>query len=79
VICTLVQIYVLCIIGRIIFSYFPLTPGSTGAQVFSFLYTITEPVLGPLRRIIPTAGPFDFSPVIAIIGIPIIAQALGIC
>ena len=31
------------------------------------LYRITEPVLAPLRRIIPRTGMVDFSPLVAII------------
>ena len=31
------------------------------------LYRITEPVLSPLRRILPRAGMIDFSPLAAII------------
>ncbi|RLD99793.1 MAG: YggT family protein [Aquificota bacterium] len=30
---------------------------------------LTEPVLGPIRRIIPPLGGIDFSPVVAIFGI----------
>ena len=30
-----------------------------------FLWDITEPVLAPIRRAIPTFGGLDFSPVIA--------------
>jgi YggT family protein len=36
--------------------------------VFSFTYTITEPVLGPVRRVMPTIGPIDISPIVVIFG-----------
>ena len=45
------------------------------ATVFSFLYTITEPVLGPLRRVIPPLGGFDLSPIVALIGLQLVAGA----
>ncbi len=32
-----------------------------------FLADVTEPVLGPLRRALPTAGGIDFSPFIALL------------
>lgn len=38
------------------------------------LDAITEPVLQPLRQIMPRLGGFDFSPVVAIILLSIIAQ-----
>jgi YggT family protein len=41
-----------------------------------FLYQITEPILGPLRRAIPPIGMVDISPVIAIILLQIIQQVL---
>ncbi len=60
----ILQFLVLAIIFRIILSWF--APRS--ANTFSIiLYRITEPILEPLRRIIPRAGMFDFSPIIAII------------
>ncbi len=38
------------------------------ANVFTeILFRLTEPVLAPLRRIIPTAGGLDLSPLAAII------------
>jgi len=46
-----------------------------------FLDTITEPVLGPLRRAIPPLGiggmALDLSPLILIIGVNILLGVLG--
>ena len=72
----LVNLYIIAIIGRIILSYFPLQPGGVVAQIFNVLYTITEPVLGPARRIIPPIGMFDFSPIVVIVALEILAGAL---
>jgi YggT family protein len=33
---------------------------------------VTEPVLGPLRRVLPTFGSFDFSPMVALVVIWVI-------
>ena len=71
----LIQLYILAIFARIVLSWFPLSPGGPMASVFSFLYTITEPVLGPLRRVIPPLGGFDLSPIVALIGLQLIAGA----
>jgi YggT family protein len=37
------------------------------SQVSYALYRLTEPVLGPIRRILPDLGGLDFSPVVALI------------
>jgi YggT family protein len=34
------------------------------AMVADFLYRITEPVLGPIRKAMPNLGPIDISPII---------------
>jgi YggT family protein len=72
----LVQLYIIAIIGRIVLSYFPLQPGGVMAQVFSVLYTITEPVLGPARRIIPPLGMFDLSPIVVIFALQIVSGVI---
>jgi YggT family protein len=72
----LVQLYIIAIIARIILSYFPLQPGGVMAQVFSALYNITEPVLGPARRIIPPLGMFDFSPIVVIFALQILSGVI---
>jgi YggT family protein len=40
---------------------FPISPESPVFPVVRFLHTVTEPVLRPMRRIIPPAGMFDLS------------------
>jgi YggT family protein len=36
-------------------------------SVESFLYRVTEPVLGPIRRILPNLGGIDVSPIILLL------------
>jgi len=72
IICALLQVYFLVLIGRIILSWFPVQPGTTMASIASILFELTEPVLGPLRRVIPPLGMFDLSPLVAFIGIQIL-------
>ncbi|MGA0563984.1 YggT family protein [Ancylobacter sp. VNQ12] len=38
-------------------------------SVGEFLWRVTEPVLAPLRRILPNLGGIDISPVVLIIGL----------
>ena len=49
---------------------------STARSVVRFLDAITRPLLGPFRRIIPTLGGIDVSPVILIILLEAADQAL---
>jgi len=60
----LCELLTLAIIFRAILSWFQPRPTS---KLTIILYRITEPLLAPLRRIIPRVGMFDFTPLIAII------------
>ena len=41
-----------------------------------FLFSVTEPILGPIRRALPAMGGMDFSPFIAVIAIQIVQGVL---
>jgi len=78
VICAVLRIYVLVVIARVIFSWVRVTPGTAVASIYSVIYNLTEPVLGPLRRAIPPmrmgAGAIDLSPLIIIIGVQLVCR-----
>jgi YggT family protein len=61
VLCSLIQVYMLVLIVRAIMSWFPIRGDSPFAAVYRVVYDVTEPVLAPMRRIIPPAGMFDLS------------------
>ena len=80
----LLQLYLIVIFVRVILSWFPISPDSPIASIYRFVYAITEPVLGPIRRVMPGVGVggigLDFSPIIVllllqIILIPIVQRA----
>lgn len=73
----LIRLYGYILFARIIFSWFPVSRGGLMEQIYSVLYTITEPVLGPLRRAIPPIGGFDFSPLVAFFGLNILASIVS--
>jgi len=58
-------LYMWIIIGRALISWVNPDPYN---QIVIFLYRVTEPVLGPLRRILPMRNiGMDFSPVIVLL------------
>jgi YggT family protein len=58
----LIWLYVILImIPYAILSWFRIQPGSTLARVQYFLYRATEPLLRPVRRIVPPVGGLDLS------------------
>lgn len=58
----LISIYILLVFIRIIFSWGMV---SYTNRIMRFLVDVTEPLLGPLRRVIPPVGRFDISPIVA--------------
>ena len=69
----LCNVLTLVIIARVIISWFSPRPTNRAGII---IYRITEPFLAPLRRVIPRVGMFDFTPVVAIILLQLIAYLL---
>ena len=65
-----INILTFAIVARALFSWF--SPGFTN-PIARFLFEITEPVLAPIRRVLPRMGMFDFSPIVALV----LLQVLG--
>ena len=76
-ICSLISIYYIVLFARIILSWFPLQPGTGLASIASIVYQLTEPVMGPVRRLIPSIGMIDISPIVVFFGLRILQGALG--
>jgi len=70
----LVSIYIMLVFVRIILSY---TTLGYRNRVMRFLMNVTEPLLGPLRRIVPTVGMFDISPLVAFLILWILQVAIA--
>ena len=68
----LLTLYTFCVFGRILLSWFPISPGTPVATISGVLYSITEPVLGPIRRVLPSIGMFDLSPMIVIFAVNLV-------
>jgi YggT family protein len=70
----LLQIYSLLILIRIVFSWGSV---SYSNPIMKFLVSATDPLLVPLRRVIPPLGMFDISPIIAFLIIWLFQQAIA--
>ncbi len=75
-ICLLLFIYQWVIFARILMSWIRIEPGTPVASIYSVVFNLTEPVLGPLRRAIPPMrmgmAALDLSPIIVFVAIMII-------
>jgi YggT family protein len=75
--CSLISVYFIVLFARIILSWFPMQPGTPMASIASVIYQLTEPVMGPVRRLIPTIGMIDISPIVVFFGLRILQSAIG--
>lgn len=69
----LVNILVIAIFLRAIISWFRLAPDN---PIIVILTQVTEPILAPLRRVIPSLGMFDITPWIAMILLQFLGQLI---
>ena len=69
-----VLVLTFAIIGRALLSWIPNLDYRNPAV--EFLVTVTEPILAPIRAIMPRLGMFDFTPMIAIILLQVIGRIL---
>ena len=60
----LCDVLAILILLRVVVSWYSPRPTN---MLIVILYRVTEPILAPLRRIIPRVGRFDFTPLVAII------------
>lgn len=61
------------ILGRVIISWINLSPDN---PIVVLLYGITEPILAPIRRVLPSMGMLDLSPMVALIVMMILQRVL---
>ena len=57
----IILVYLVILAARAVLSWFPVRGGTFLAQVNTLLFELTEPVLRPVRRVIPPVGMFDVS------------------
>lgn len=70
---TLIDLYSLLILVAVVLSWLRLDPRHPAVQ---FVDTLTEPVLAPIRRLLPPMGGLDFSPLVLLVGLRILRNLL---
>ena len=74
IISLLLQLFELALLARIILSWFPNVDRNN--PIIQFLFDVTEPVLKPIRNLLPPGGMFDFSPLIVFLIIQVLTTVL---
>jgi YggT family protein len=81
IVCFVGYAFILAILLRIVMSWFPLDPDGFGSTVYRFTITVTEPVLGPIRRALPMVRlggmGLDLSPILVLFGVQILLRLIG--
>ena len=77
IVCTFIEFLTLAlifaIIARALASWFVQDPGN---PIVAMLNDITEPIVCPVRRFMPSTGMIDFSPLVALILLQILQRVL---
>lgn len=73
----ILEVYVFVLFGRVIFSWIRPDPRTFLGQVNGVLLALTEPVVGPVRRVMPNLGPFDFSVLVVLLVIQMVLIPLA--
>jgi uncharacterized protein YggT (Ycf19 family) len=71
-----VGVYILLIFAYIITSWIRLPYSPTLNRVQRFLYDVCEPYLRLFRRFLPTLGPLDLSPIVAVFSLIILNRII---
>lgn len=66
------EVYIFILFARVLCSWIRVNPFS---KIYQFIFSLTEPLLLPIRRLMPKTMMLDFSPMILMVLI-IIAQRL---
>ncbi len=73
----LLTLYMIVLAGRAVLSWFPVRGGTFLASLNTLLFELTEPVLRPVRKVIPPVGMFDTSFIIVFFAIIILRTAVS--
>jgi len=64
----------LLVLGRVLMSWFDPSRRNRASQL---IIQATEPILAPVRRLLPQSGTFDFSPLVVLLILGTLMRAIG--
>ena len=77
----IIILFTIAIFARVILSFvIPMSgarPHPLLLSINQVVNQVTEPILGPIRRVLPTVGMFDFSPMVALVILWLIRAAIA--
>ena len=73
----LTRILFIALLARAVVSWLNIGPSSPVYPIVNILNQITEPILAPIRRVLPKSGAFDFSPLVAFFLLWLIQRVLA--
>lgn len=68
----LIEVYYWLLLLRVLMSWIIRDPEN---RFYHFLYSITEPLLAPIRRILPSMG-LDISPIVLFLALRLVSELL---
>lgn len=71
------SIYILCILAFVLLSWIQLPYSGVAASLQRFLDEVCRPYLGLFRGRIPTIGPLDLSPIVAVVVLLVASRAVN--
>lgn len=69
-----IQMLMWAVIARSLLSWFPVDQNST---VYQVLWRVTEPIIEPIRRVLPSSGMLDMSPMVAIMALIVLSYLVS--
>ena len=67
----LFDLYIIVLLARVLLTWVQVDPRN---PVVNLIHQLTEPLLAPIRRMLPQSGSVDFSPMVAFIVVLIAEQ-----
>lgn len=67
-----IQLYTLVLVARAVMTWIPNLDWRN--PIVRFIYDLTEPVLRPVRQLLPAQGGMDFSPIVVFIGLSLLSR-----
>ena len=66
----------IALLARVLLNWFNVGQHSPRYPLVAVVYQVTEPILAPIRRVLPRFGMFDFSPIVAFLILSLIQSVL---